>query len=248
MKVSATLSGGFVKGVVHIGFLKALEYKGLPPSFVCGASAGALIGGLYCAGYSPDELLEIAKKYSWYKLASPSLRGALFKLDGLYRALKELLGDKDIEEFKIPFGLTVVNLRTLKCEFKRSGPAAELITASCSIPPLFSPWKVGGEFYIDGGVRNSLPAEMGKAFGVELNVCSRVLFSYKGSSLDSIREITLRTVCASLVETQERRLPYCDIIVNHKFREGFLSFKEIEKTVNFGFNNTLRELEESGYG
>ncbi|WP_456455920.1 patatin-like phospholipase family protein [Thermovibrio sp.] len=248
MKVSATLSGGFVKGVVHIGFLKALEYKGLPPSFVCGASAGALIGGLYCAGYSPDEITEIAKKYSWYKLASPSFRGALFKLDGLYRALKELLGDAKIEEFKIPFGLTVVNLQTLKCEFKRSGPAAELITASCSIPPLFSPWKVGSEFYIDGGVRNSLPSEMGKASGGELNVCSRVLFKRESGSTDSIKDITLQTVCASLMENQERRLSYCDIIVSHEFKGGFLTFKDIEETVKFGFNNTLRELEGRGYG
>jgi NTE family protein len=51
MKLGLTLSGGFVKGVAHAGLLKALEYKGISPSFIAGASAGALVGALYYAGF-----------------------------------------------------------------------------------------------------------------------------------------------------------------------------------------------------
>lgn len=52
------LSGGGARGAAHIGVLQALNENGIFPSHVSGASAGALIGALYCAGFSPLELLE----------------------------------------------------------------------------------------------------------------------------------------------------------------------------------------------
>ncbi len=57
--VGLVLSGGGSKGVAHIGVIKALEENGIPIDYVTGTSMGAIIGGLYAAGYSPDEMLEI---------------------------------------------------------------------------------------------------------------------------------------------------------------------------------------------
>ena len=245
MRIGVTLSGGFVKGAAHIGFLKALEYKGLAPSFVCGSSAGAVVGVLYCAGFSPDKILEIAKNISWRKLASPSFKGGFFKLEGLYRKLKELIGDVDIKELKIPFGLVVVNLKTLRTEFKREGKASELVTASCSIPPLFSPWKVGGNYYIDGGIRNCLPAEMAKAEGVELNICSNVNTCPEEFSPGSLLNTGLRASLAGVIENQERRLPYCDIIVNHRTTENPFDFEAVEEIAETAYSETLKVLEEN---
>lgn len=58
-KVALVLSGGGSKGVSHIGVLKALEEEGIPVSFIAGTSMGAIIGGLYAAGYSPAEMEEM---------------------------------------------------------------------------------------------------------------------------------------------------------------------------------------------
>jgi len=245
MKVGATLSGGFLRGAAHIGFLKALEYKGYPPSFVCGASAGAVVGVLYCAGYSPDQILEIAKSTSWRKLASPSFKGGLFKLDGLYKELLNLIGDADIKELKIPFGLTVVNLRTLKTEFKTEGPAAALAVASCSIPPTFAPWKVGREYYIDGGIRNCLPAEMAKAAGVELNFCSNANTLTEDYSPTSLTGVALRCSLAGVLENQSWRLGYCDIIVNHSLPLNAFDFEKVEEIAQAGYRETLKVVKES---
>lgn len=55
-KVALVLSGGGAKGVSHIGVLKALEEYNIPVDYVAGTSMGALIGGLYASGYSPDEI------------------------------------------------------------------------------------------------------------------------------------------------------------------------------------------------
>ena len=58
-KVGLVLSGGGAKGVAHIGVLKALEENGIPIDYIAGTSMGAIIGGLYAAGYSPDEMEKI---------------------------------------------------------------------------------------------------------------------------------------------------------------------------------------------
>jgi NTE family protein len=55
-KVGLVLSGGGAKGVAHIGVIRALEEEGIPIDYVTGTSMGAIIGGLYASGYSPDEM------------------------------------------------------------------------------------------------------------------------------------------------------------------------------------------------
>src|SRR5674476_368293 len=58
-KVGLVLSGGGAKGVAHIGVIRALEDNGIPIDYITGTSMGAIIGGLYAAGYSPDQMEEI---------------------------------------------------------------------------------------------------------------------------------------------------------------------------------------------
>jgi NTE family protein len=58
-KVGLVLSGGGAKGLAHIGLIKVLEDHGIPIDYVAGTSIGAIIGGLYAAGYSPEEMLEL---------------------------------------------------------------------------------------------------------------------------------------------------------------------------------------------
>uniref|UniRef100_UPI0040473D44 patatin-like phospholipase family protein n=3 Tax=Roseivirga sp. TaxID=1964215 RepID=UPI0040473D44 len=59
-KVGVVMSGGAAKGIAHIGVLKALEEAGIPIDYVVGTSMGAVVGSLYAAGYSPEEIAEIA--------------------------------------------------------------------------------------------------------------------------------------------------------------------------------------------
>ena len=58
-KIGLVLSGGGAKGLAHIGVLKSLEENGIPIDYVAGTSMGAIVGGLYAAGYSPDEIEQI---------------------------------------------------------------------------------------------------------------------------------------------------------------------------------------------
>ena len=57
--VGLVLSGGGAKGLAHIGMIKALEENNIPIDYIAGTSMGAIIGGLYAAGYSTDQMEEL---------------------------------------------------------------------------------------------------------------------------------------------------------------------------------------------
>lgn len=58
-RVGLVLSGGGAKGIAHIGVIKALEEYGIPIDYVAGTSMGAIVGGLYAAGYTPEQMMEL---------------------------------------------------------------------------------------------------------------------------------------------------------------------------------------------
>lgn len=61
-KVGLVLSGGGAKGLAHVGVLRVLEQNRIPIDYIVGTSMGAIVGGMYAAGYSPDEIEEIVLK------------------------------------------------------------------------------------------------------------------------------------------------------------------------------------------
>ena len=69
-KIGLTLSGGAAKGLAHIGILKAMDSAGLKVDFLTGTSMGSIIGALYAAGYSGNEIEQLARKVDWDILLS----------------------------------------------------------------------------------------------------------------------------------------------------------------------------------
>lgn len=66
--VGLVLGGGGAKGIAHIGVIQALEENDIPIDFIAGTSIGAIVGGLYAAGYTPDEMMELilSKDFSYW--------------------------------------------------------------------------------------------------------------------------------------------------------------------------------------
>jgi len=60
-KVGLVLSGGGAKGLAHIAVIKALEENGIPIDYIAGTSMGAIVGGMYAAGYSVEEIEQLFK-------------------------------------------------------------------------------------------------------------------------------------------------------------------------------------------
>ena len=68
--MAVVLSGGGAKGTAHIGALKVIEEAGIPIDYVVGTSMGAIVGGLYSIGYTPQQLDSMVNAQNWKFLLS----------------------------------------------------------------------------------------------------------------------------------------------------------------------------------
>lgn len=145
-----TLSSSFFGFFAHCGVAEALYEAGLTPSRITGASAGALVGGALSSGLSPKEMKEIlfhVKKEDFWD-PSPGL--------GLLRGKKflsilERHFTPTFESAKIPLEVAVLDLFSLRTAFLKDGPLPKAVAASCAVPVLFHPVRIGRRIYLDGG-------------------------------------------------------------------------------------------------
>lgn len=70
-RIALVLSGGGALGLAHIGAIQEMEALGLRPDLVVGTSMGAIIGGLYASGVSPDSLGELVSDVDWAEIFNP---------------------------------------------------------------------------------------------------------------------------------------------------------------------------------
>lgn len=82
-RVGLVLSGGGARGIAEIGVIQALEENQIPIDYITGTSIGAIVGGLYAAGYSPAEMLELVKSKMFMEASTgnidPRYRYQFFK-------------------------------------------------------------------------------------------------------------------------------------------------------------------------
>src|SRR5437762_5111108 len=125
LSIGLALGGGFARGIVHVGVLKALEAENIPISFVAGTSVGALIGAAYCSGVTPAELEEIAARVRFRDLARWTLSRYGFatnqRMNGF---LNRILKVKTFEELNVPLAITATDFVTGEGVVFRSEPLA----------------------------------------------------------------------------------------------------------------------------
>ncbi|HCP47453.1 MAG TPA: hypothetical protein DIU15_15535 [Deltaproteobacteria bacterium] len=163
------LSSGFLAFARHCGFLAGVEQHRLPVDGVCGTSSGALVGALWAAGYPAEAIAERLSADRPLAIMRPPLapwRG-LFSLGGLITRLRDWL-PSDFAGLERPFGVGVMGpdrCSTLLTE----GPLPEAIAASCAVPGLFGPVRIGGTWYRDGGVVDRIGLQVWRSYRGERN-------------------------------------------------------------------------------
>ena len=78
-KIGIAFGGGGAKAVSHIGILKVIEEAGIPINYVAGSSMGAVIGGLYAAGYSAKDIDSLFLSEEWLSLFDRNELGFTFE-------------------------------------------------------------------------------------------------------------------------------------------------------------------------
>ena len=158
LTIGITLSGGGARGAAHIGALRALTEAGIVPTRVVGVSAGALVGSMYAAGVSCDDMMNFALESSifrFYKIGMPLM--GLTSSDYLKERLATVIPDNTFEGLRHQLHIGVTNLNTGQLECWDRGPLHEVVAASCGIPFLFRPVVLNGSQYVDGGVIENMP-------------------------------------------------------------------------------------------
>ena len=157
--IGIALSGGGARGISHLGVLKALEENNICPDIVSGTSAGAIIGGFYCAGLSPDDILKILLKTKMSNIFKPAFSWkGLLSMDKLANILQEHLPNS-FDKLSIPLIVAATDIEAGKTTYFDSGELKPTILASSCLPVLFNPMEIDGIKYIDGGILNNLPTQ-----------------------------------------------------------------------------------------
>lgn len=177
-KTGIALSGGGARGYAHVGVLKALVDNGISIDLVSGCSAGSFVGGAFAAGVSPDELVEIGKKITWFTVAgfSYSPRGLLSNAS-LGTFINSNFPVTRFEDLKLPFAAVACDLETgEEVVFRDSGDLVVAIRSSCAIPGVFIPvTDESGRTLIDGGVVSPMPTRAVRDLGADLVIAVDVL-------------------------------------------------------------------------
>lgn len=159
-QVALVLSSGGARGYAHIGAIKALEERGYEITSVAGASMGALVGGVYCAG-KLKELTEwfcSLTKRDIISLMDFSLStNHVMKGKKVMSNLETILGNIQIEELPKDFRAIAADLATQREVVFSKGSLLRAIRSSISMPSVLKPIKIASHVLIDGGIVNPLP-------------------------------------------------------------------------------------------
>ncbi len=163
--VRLVLGSGGARGMAHIGVIEELEKEGFTIKEVVGCSMGAVVGGIYCAGYLAEYKHWLIKltRLDVFRLLDFTLSAQGFvKGERVFKAIEEFIGDHKIEHFKIPFTAVAADITYEKEVHYRSGSLFKALRASIAIPTVFTPVKQGKSQLVDGGVLNPLPMNLVK--------------------------------------------------------------------------------------
>ncbi len=169
--VGLVLSGGGARGFAHIGVLQVLEARGVRIDAVAGTSMGAILGALYAAGRSADEIYDLARALSWRDVLDLSLQAGLLKGDKLQAFLAAHL-PATFNDLEVPLAVTTTDVETGEEHIVLDGPLADAVRASSSFPGAFEPVVIQGRTLADGGIVNNLPVAAAGLLGCDYVIAS----------------------------------------------------------------------------
>lgn len=163
-RVGLALSGGGVRGLAHIGVIKALTELGVEPAVIAGTSAGSLVGAGFAAGMNWQALRAMARAVFWPTL----LNGKL-----LEQFCRQHL-PATFEQLRLPFAAIATEFPARRPVALAAGELASAISASCALRILRRPVRRQALKLKDGGYTCVLPALACRELGAEFVIGSDV--------------------------------------------------------------------------
>ena len=175
------LGGGGMLGAAEVGMARALLEAGVRPDLVCGTSIGAINGAAIAADPTPRGVELLLSM--WDALASDGVldgsvirrvaevlrrRTSLHGNGALRRMLVDRLPARTFEDLAVPFECVAASIERAREHWFGTGDLIEPVLASCALPGVFPPVRIGDEHFVDGGLVNSIPLDRAVARGADV--------------------------------------------------------------------------------
>jgi NTE family protein len=247
LRIGIALSGGGVRGVSHLGVLKALNEVGIYPTKVSGTSAGAIAGAMYCNGYKPEEVVKIIVETNFFRFMRPavSLKGIL-RMQSVGDLFRLYLAHDDFAKLKIPLSVAATNIKKGKVVYFDEGELIAPLMASSCIPGMFEPIVIGKKYLVDGGVLNNLPVEPLDGicdFVIGVN-CNHLP---EESNIKNMKSLIERAVIMSMNYNVHSRKSKCDYFLEAPGlgKYGVFDIKRAPDLFRAGYEHTLSVIEQN---
>lgn len=249
MNTGLVLSGGGIKGVAHIGAIKALEEHGIFPTHIAGTSAGAIVGSLYAGGVGWSEILDFFKTIPIFQTKRYAYsKPGFLDTEKFYDNFKVYFSEDDFRILKKPLFITATDVLNGTLRIFHKGQLINPILALASLPGMFTPIKIGSRYYIDGGVINNFPTEplkevCDKIIGVHVNPLKKIkIEDLKHSYNVAERAYKIKSTYESTLKFAD-----CDILISPEELVGYGTFdmNSIDTIFELGYSATKNILIES---
>ncbi|MGW9685785.1 patatin-like phospholipase family protein [Flagellimonas sp. 2504JD1-5] len=245
-KIGLVLSGGGHRGVAHAGGIKALEEFGIYPNIISGASAGALVGALYAANHSPEDIKEIFKKIKLFHISRLSRKKAgFFNVETFYDFLLDYFKRDNFDVLSKKMYITATDLVNAKVNVFDKGALIHPILASASFPGILTPVSIKGTLYSDGGILDNFPVSPIKEqceviYGIYASPIRKMAleeFKHSYNVLD--RAFHLRIHQHSITKFE-----LCDLVIYPKTlsKYGLFNTDHIDEIFEIGYQETVKAL------
>ena len=246
VKIGLALGGGASRGFAHIGAIKAFEEAGLVFDFVAGTSVGSLIGAMYASKMTSEEMIEIANGIKEKDIRNSKIVFVPSKSENIENIVKSVLGDIDIQDLPIPFSPVVVDLKSTEEIALRRGNLSKAVAGSCAVPGVFTPMKFENMMLCDGGLQNTIPADIPKLFGcdyvVAIDVNSSRAYGTESSKVLDVMGASIRILMKS---NAIKGYVFSDVMVTPDLKEfKSTKFEGWQQMVDEGYRATKAKIEE----
>jgi len=250
-KIGLALSGGGLRGIGHIGAIKALEEHGFQPSVLSGSSAGAIIGAFYAAGYTAEEMIQIVQENDLFPTTSLRLRTSGFvNTRFLSRLVQKYIPANTFDSLKRPLYVAVTNLLSGQPEYFHTGTLDEALLASSSVPVLFPSVKRENAVYYDGGLLDNLPIQplaglCNFLIGVHVNAPDKI----KPDQLTTVKSLD-RVIHLAIGQSVAQHAATCNLFIEppDMLQFGMFDKKNLLKIHDHVYTHTLKQLAEHKSG
>lgn len=245
-KIGLVLSGGGVKGIAHIGALKALGEHDIFPDCVSGSSAGAMVGALYAAGKKPEEIFQIFQESNIFSFSNFAFgKPGIIDLEKFKAQFQKYFPEDSFEALERKLFVSTTDLIRGRTKIFQKGPLVDAILASSAFPMVFSPYKIQDGLYADGGIVNNFPVEplVGKCdyiLGVYVNPLKKTAPEKLTNTLrvmERVYQITTRY--SSILKLED-----CDRIILPQELEQYSTFdmKKAPTIFEMGYEVTKKNI------